>query len=63
MLCGIIMMGFLALVYFIKQAGRADAENDRMKQVLDDIDEANNVRADLDSDPAADERVRDRFTR
>ena len=57
------MAGFAALVYFIRQAGRAAAENVQMKQVLDDIDKANSVRADLDGDPAADERVRDRFTR
>jgi Na+-translocating ferredoxin:NAD+ oxidoreductase RnfG subunit len=63
MLCGIIAAGFLALVYFIRQAARAGAENEQMKQVLDDIDKANAVRAALDSDPAAAERLRDRFTR
>ena len=63
MLCGIITLGLLALVYFIKQAGRAEAEKEQTQQVLHDINEANNVRVDLDNDPAADERVRDRFTR
>jgi len=57
------MMGFLVLVYFIKQAGRAEAENNQRQQVLDDIDKANDVRAGLDGDPAIAERVRDRFTR
>jgi hypothetical protein len=63
MLYGIIMAGFAALVYFIRQAGRAAAENEQIKQVLDDIDKANSVRAALDSNPVADERVRDKFTR
>ena len=63
MLYAMIMMGFAALVYFIKQAGHAAAENERMKQVLDDIEKANKIRADLDRDPAAGERVRERFTR
>jgi len=63
MLYGILGAGFLALVYFIKQSGRIAAENDQTKQVLDDIEKANDVRADFNNDPAADERVRDRFTR
>jgi hypothetical protein len=63
MLYGIIMAGFTALVYFIRQAGRAAAENEQVKQELDDVEKANAVRIDLDGNPAAAERVRDRFTR
>lgn len=63
MLYAIILAGFAALVYFIKQTGRIGAENSQMKEVLDDISEANKIRADLDRDPAADERVREEFTR
>ena len=63
MLYAMILTGFAALVYFIKQAGRAAAENENLKQVLDDVEKANKVRADLDRDPAAAERVRERFTR
>jgi hypothetical protein len=63
MLYAIFMACLAALVYFIRQAGRAAAENDQMKEVLDDIEKANDVRADLDRDPAVDERVRERFTR
>jgi hypothetical protein len=63
MLYAMILTGFATFVYFIRQAGRAAAENDQREQVLDDIEKANNVRVDLDRDPAADERVRERFTR
>ncbi len=63
MLCAIILAGFAALIYFIRQAGRAAAENEQIKEVLHDIEKANKVRADLDRNPAADERVRERFTR
>jgi len=63
MLCVIILSTLAALVYFIKQAGRAAADNEQMKEEINDIEEANKIRADLDRDPAADERVRERFTR
>lgn len=61
MLCG--MIGFAAFIIALVYLGRAQEKNDEMKQVIDDINKANDVRADLERDPAADERVRERFTR
>jgi phage tail tape-measure protein len=63
MLYTIVTVVLAALVYFIKQAGRAAAENEQMKQELNDIEKADDIRAELDHDPAADERVREQFTR
>ena len=59
----ILLAGLMAFIYRIETLGRDAAENDQMKEELDDIHKADNVRAELDHDPAAAERVRDRFTR
>jgi hypothetical protein len=63
MLGAIILAGFAALLYFARQAGRVLAENDRLKEVLDDLEKANNARADLNRSPDAGKRMRERFTR
>jgi hypothetical protein len=60
MLCGIIIAALIAALVYL---GRAQEKNDEMKQEIDDINKANEVRSDLERDPAADERVRERFTR
>ena len=59
----VLLTSLIAFIYHMEAQGRKAAENDRMKEELDDIDKANNVRADLDNDAAAAKRVRDEFTR
>jgi hypothetical protein len=63
MIYTIIIAVLAALVYLLKQAGRTAAENEQLKEVLDEMEKANKARADLDRDPAVAERVRERFTR
>jgi hypothetical protein len=60
MLYGIIITALIAALIYL---GRAQEKNAEIKQVVNDIEEANDVRADLERDPAADQRVRERFTR
>lgn len=63
MIYAIITAALTVLVYFIKQTGRMTTENSQLKEEISDIEKANDIRAELDRDPAADERVRERFTR
>ncbi len=59
----VLLAGLMAFIYHIERLGRAAAENDEKEQVLDDIEKADDVRADLAGDADADERVRNEFTR
>lgn len=63
MIYTIIIIAATALVYFIRQTGSTAAENNHLKQEINDIEKANDIRAELERDPAADERVREQFTR
>jgi len=63
MLYTILTAALTAFIYFMKQAGCSTAENEQMKEEINDIEKANDIRAKLDRDPAADERVREQFTR
>ena len=49
----VLLAGLAAFIYHIETLGRDAAGNDQMKQELDDVKKANDVRADLDNDPAA----------
>ena len=61
-------LGFALIVlalaaYAWHRQGRSSAQNDEMKQVLDDIHTANMVRDALEHDASIAKRVRERFTR
>lgn len=64
-----IAAGLLELLLIIAAAasliwlGRMQGEDKTLKRILDDIDKANKARDALEHDPAAAERVRERFTR
>lgn len=59
----VIVLGLVVLVFRLEGQGRQREQNDRMKQVLDDIHTATRARDRLDHDADAAKRVRDRFTR
>lgn len=59
----LLALSFAALAYSLFRQGRAGEATDNMQQVLDDIEKANNARDALEHDPAAAQRLRDRFTR
>ena len=58
-----VVLGLIFLMYRLESQGRRAAQNDQMRQTLDDIHTAEMVRDHLRHDPMARQRVRDRFTR
>ncbi len=59
----LIAGGVIAFLIHMEFLGRAAAENDAKGEILDDLEKADAARAAVEHDAAADERVRDEFTR
>ncbi len=62
-LCALIAGLAVAFLVHMEFLGRIAEENDAKGEILDDIEKADQARAAVEHDAAADERVRDEFTR
>lgn len=58
-----LLLCLAGLCYSLFRQGGSAVENKLLQKAMDDVEKANNARDALEHDPAAAQRVRDRFTR